>query len=179
MRRQQTDQAGASTFFHAGESRPFVTAVDRLAHRLEKFLGSVVMPPAPALAQLDDMGPATLRQCEPFARYAVVRTLLPCRHKKAGNAHQAGLGVQCRTRARDDELSLKAHNSRWNYNPGGDYKTNFGNKQPREKPRRPFLKTHAEPTPTQQKCAKPRIRPVYRLILDRLILLISLWKKFG
>jgi len=45
-------------------------------------------------------------------------------------------------------------------------------------PRRPFLKPHAEPTPTQQKCAKPRIRPVHRLIFDRLILLISLWKKF-
>ena len=58
---RHTDQAGVSPFLHAGKSRPFVTAVDGLAQRLKKFLGSVVMPPAPALAQLDDMGPATLR----------------------------------------------------------------------------------------------------------------------
>ncbi len=98
------------TGFHASESCPFIAGAHRFAHRLDKFFRRVIVSPTAAFTQLNHMRTATLGQCEPFARHAVVRTGLPGRHEMPEAPALPGSGVQCRTRACEYRRSLKAHN---------------------------------------------------------------------
>src|SRR6478672_10525878 len=62
----------------SGDPCPFVADADRLAQRFDEFGLRVVVPPAPGIVELDDMGRATLREGDPFARHAVERTGITC-----------------------------------------------------------------------------------------------------
>jgi hypothetical protein len=55
--------------------------VEHFAHFLEEFRLGVIVPPAAASAEFDEMLLATLDQCEPSACNTVVRTRLPIRHE--------------------------------------------------------------------------------------------------
>ena len=80
--------------FHAGQPCPYIARAHGFPQRLKKSFRRVIVAPAPAFAQLDHVRATTLRQCEPFARDAVVRSGLPGRHERPEVPAEPGSGVQ-------------------------------------------------------------------------------------
>src|SRR5262245_55552041 len=69
-------------FRESGKPCPRIARIDRLAQSVEQFIPSIIVPPAAAVAQLNDVRAATLGLSVPSARDIVVRAWLPFRHDK-------------------------------------------------------------------------------------------------
>src|ERR1700686_4112446 len=72
----------------ASNPRPLVAQQRGFPHFGVEPLRGEIVPPAAAIDEFDEMGLPTLRQGEPSARDAVVRTLLPFRHGEARSARE-------------------------------------------------------------------------------------------
>jgi hypothetical protein len=133
--------------------------------------------PAAAFAQLDDMGAATLRQGVPSARNTVVRAGLPFRHEKKARS-------ACPIRIRNGQGdACTRHTFTADTICGGNRKTAevanlLDRTSPRNRSTSPRTETHLELAATQRKWAGRPTRPVHCSTLNKLILLISLWKKY-
>jgi hypothetical protein len=82
---------GLILHWHAAQARPTIAKIEYFSHFVEKFGMRVVAPPAPGVAELDEILLPTLDQSEPPEGDTVVRAVLPSRHEES--QERRGIGA--------------------------------------------------------------------------------------